>query len=45
MAEVRKPQGGLVSLTLVDDGSGYPDITAGDGIYSGYLTAFRDYVN
>ena len=27
-------------VRLVDSGSGYPDITAGDGIYSGYFTQF-----
>ena len=29
-----------VTITLVDTGNGYPDITGGDGIYSGYLTQF-----
>ena len=27
-------------VRLVDNGSGYPDITAGDGVYSGYFTQF-----
>lgn len=27
-------------IKLVDTGSGYPDITQGDGIYSGYFTQF-----
>ena len=27
-------------VVLVDSGSGYPDITRGDGIYSGYFTQF-----
>ena len=29
-------------IELVDTGSGYPDITSGDGIYSGYFTQFSD---
>ena len=28
------------TVPLVDTGSGYPDITRGDGIYSGYFTQF-----
>ena len=28
-------------VALVDSGRGYPDITAGDGVYSGYFTQFR----
>ena len=28
------------TVRLVDTGSGYPDITRGDGIYSGYFTQF-----
>ena len=38
--QIRKPQGEIVKLQLGDEGTGYPDITAGDGIYSGYLTSF-----
>jgi hypothetical protein len=30
----------VAKIHLVDTGTGYPDITAGDGIYSAYLTAF-----
>ena len=29
-----------VSIALRDNGSGYPDITNGDGIYSAYFTQF-----
>ena len=29
-----------ITIQLVDSGSGYPDITAGDGIYSAYFTQF-----
>ena len=28
----------MMSVELVDDGFGYPDSMAGDGIYSGLLT-------
>lgn len=42
VAEIIKPgvvgEKGVIRLTLGDDGLGYPDITAKDGIYSGYLT-------
>ena len=41
LAEVRGPQGGLVSVDLVDDGSGYPDVTSGDGIYRYLKLYFR----
>ena len=41
LAEVRGPQGGLVSVDLVDDGSGYPDVTSGDGIYRCLKLYFR----
>ncbi|XP_059083707.1 calcium-activated chloride channel regulator 1-like [Tigriopus californicus] len=44
VAEVLKPgvagAKGAIFLNLRDDGLGYPDITAKDGIYSGYLTDF-----
>ena len=45
MATVFKPGGDLeasspLTFTLRDNGAGYPDITAGDGIYSAY---FADY--
>lgn len=39
-AEVRQPQGGVVEVELTDGGTGYPDVTSGDGIYSGYMTTF-----
>ena len=29
-------------VELFDSGSGYPDITRGDGVYSGYFTQFSD---
>ena len=30
----------MVTVPLVDTGSGYPDITRGDGVYSGYFTQY-----
>ena len=36
-ALVLLPDSSEVSVPLVDNGLGYPDITAGDGLYSGYL--------
>ena len=44
-ATIFKPGGDLdasspLTFVLRDNGAGYPDITAGDGIYSGY---FADY--
>lgn len=30
----------VVEIRLKDSGSGYPDITKGDGVYSGYLTDY-----
>ena len=42
-AVVRGPgSAGLTRLRLRDTGSGYPDITAGDGIYSAYFSEFSD---
>ena len=38
MAEVSLPDGEMVEVVLHDSGTGYPDIEAGDGIYSAYLT-------
>lgn len=44
VAKIYRPGGqtssGVVSLTLRDNGSGDPDVTSGDGIYSAY---FSDY--
>ena len=41
VATVHRPGGAQpVTVTLRDSGSGYPDITAGDGIYSAYFTQF-----
>ena len=41
VATVLRPAGAApVSITLRDTGSGYPDITRGDGIYSAYFTQF-----
>ena len=42
VALVSRPDGRTVSLLLTDGGKGYPDITAGDGIYSGYFTSYCD---
>ena len=42
VAVVSRPDGRKVRLVLTDGGSGYPDITAGDGIYSGYFTSYCD---
>lgn len=39
-AEIRKPQGELIEIMLEDEGTGYPDVTMGDGIYTGYMTSF-----
>ncbi len=40
-ARVRRPGSeALILVRMVDDGSGYPDITRGDGIYSAYFTQF-----
>ena len=36
-ALVLLPDSSEISVPLVDNGLGYPDITAGDGLYSGYL--------
>ena len=36
-AVVLLPDKTEVEISLVDNGLGYPDITAGDGLYSGYL--------
>ena len=41
-ASVLSPDGSLVTVRLVDTGTGYPDITAGDGIYSGYFMSYSD---
>ena len=41
VATVLRPGGAApVTVTLRDTGSGYPDITRGDGIYSAYFTQF-----
>ena len=32
--------GALYTLDLHDNGLGYPDITAGDGVYSGYVPGY-----
>jgi len=39
-AEVHRPGLPPVTLHLEDSGTGYPDITRGDGVYSGYFTQF-----
>ena len=41
-ATVFKPEGGgePTELILNDNGAGYPDVTAGDGIYSAYFADF-----
>ena len=39
VAKVSGP-GGSLDVVLHDSGLGYPDITAGDGIYSGFLPVF-----
>lgn len=39
-ATVVDPEGKHTVFHLVDTGTGYPDITAGDGIYSRYFTGF-----
>ena len=38
VATVTNPGGLSVEVELGDEGTGYPDITAGDGIYSAYFT-------
>ena len=38
IADVSGPAGSIEHVVLQDTGSGYPDITAQDGIYSAYLT-------
>ena len=38
IADISGPAGSLEHVVLQDSGSGYPDITAQDGIYSAYLT-------
>ena len=38
IAKVTNPGGLSVEVELRDEGTGYPDITAGDGIYSAYFT-------
>ena len=41
VAHVQKPGSfDSVALTLRDDGTGYPDVTKGDGIYSAYFMDF-----
>ena len=40
LAVVGRPDGDRVEVVLHDSGTGYPDITAGDGIYSAYFTHF-----
>ncbi len=41
VASVTRPDSSVAfEVVLTDNGSGYPDITAGDGIYSGYFTGF-----
>ena len=40
VAEIMKPTGETVDIILSDAGTGYPDITRGDGIYSGYFTSY-----
>jgi hypothetical protein len=41
VATILRPGGAApVTVTLLDTGSGYPDITRGDGIYSAYFTQF-----
>ena len=39
-ATVSSPGSEDVSVQLVDNGLGYPDITRADGVYSGYFTQF-----
>ena len=41
-ATVFKPEGGgePTELILNDNGAGYPDVTAGDGVYSAYFADF-----
>ncbi|KAL3206703.1 hypothetical protein MRX96_039956 [Rhipicephalus microplus] len=34
------PEGSTTEFSLVDNGAGTPDVTAGDGIYSRYFTGF-----
>ena len=42
LVSISGPDGRTTSLLLSDNGSGYPDITANDGVYSGYFTQFSD---
>ena len=37
-----RPDSTLLRLELRDNGNGYPDLTANDGVYSGYITQFAD---
>ena len=39
VAKVSGP-GGSLDIVLQDSGLGYPDVTSGDGLYSGYLPTF-----
>lgn len=39
-ATVVDPDGNTTEFSLVDNGAGTPDVTAGDGIYSRYFTGF-----
>ncbi|KAH8039878.1 hypothetical protein HPB51_009134 [Rhipicephalus microplus] len=39
-ATVVDPEGSTTEFSLVDNGAGTPDVTAGDGIYSRYFTGF-----
>ena len=38
IATVHRPGGDSVEIELRDLGTGYPDVTAGDGVYSSYFT-------
>eukprot|EP00090_Calanus_glacialis_P035817 TRINITY_DN6109_c0_g1_i2.p1 TRINITY_DN6109_c0_g1~~TRINITY_DN6109_c0_g1_i2.p1 ORF type:complete len:1093 (+),score=204.46 TRINITY_DN6109_c0_g1_i2:1-3279(+) len=40
VAKIGRPGGDTIEVILTDTGTGYPDITAGDGIYSAYFTSF-----
>ena len=42
VAVITRPDGREVRLVLTDTGTGYPDITGGDGIYSGYFSSYCD---
>ena len=40
-AMIQRPDSSIpFEVTLLDEGTGYPDITSGDGIYSAYFTGF-----